>query len=112
MFIKATGNTSVEYMQRVKIESGKKAFEGSRKTINKVMYEVGYSDMKAFREVFRKITGISPLEYRSRYNKEAVGCIEIPTLNYFFCRRLSVWEDDFLSRAYPNGRLGLDKIYN
>ncbi len=71
-FIKATGNTPVEYSQRVKIESAKKAFETSRKTINEV-YEVGYSDVKAFREVFRKITGMSPLEYRGRYNKEAVG---------------------------------------
>lgn len=72
-FIKATGNTPVEYSQRVKIESAKRAFESSRKTINEVMYEVGYSDVKAFREVFRKITGMSPLEYRSKYNKEAVG---------------------------------------
>ncbi len=71
-FIKATGNTPVEYSQRVKIESAKKAFETTRKTINEVMYEVGYSDVKAFREVFRKITGISPLEYRKKYNKEAV----------------------------------------
>jgi transcriptional regulator GlxA family with amidase domain len=69
-FIKATGNTPTEYAQRVKIESAKKAFESSRKTINEVMYEVGYSDMKAFREVFRKITGLSPLEYRNRYNKD------------------------------------------
>ncbi len=71
-FIKATGNTPIEYLQRVKVESAKKAFETSRKTINEVMYEVGYSDIKSFREVFRKITGISPLEYRGRYNKEAV----------------------------------------
>jgi transcriptional regulator GlxA family with amidase domain len=71
-FIKATGNTPVEYSQRVKIESAKKTLETSRKTINEVMYEVGYSDVKAFREVFRKITGMSPLEYRSRYNKETV----------------------------------------
>jgi transcriptional regulator GlxA family with amidase domain len=71
-FIKATGNTPVEYSQRVKIESAKKAFETSRKTINEVMYEVGYSDVKAFREVFRKITGMSPLEYRGRYNREGV----------------------------------------
>lgn len=69
-FIKATGNTPVEYAQRVKIESAKKAFETSRKTINEVMYEVGYTDVKAFREVFRKITGMSPLEYRAKYNKE------------------------------------------
>jgi transcriptional regulator GlxA family with amidase domain len=72
-FIKATGNTPVEYAQRVKIESAKKAFETSRKTINEVMYEVGYSDVKAFREVFRKITGMSPLVYRGKYNKEAMG---------------------------------------
>ena len=71
-FIKATGNTPVEYSQRVKIEAAKKAFENTRKTVNEVMYEVGYLDVKAFREVFRKITGMSPLEYRSKYNKEAV----------------------------------------
>ncbi len=71
-FIRATGNTPVEYSQRVKIESAKKAFETTRKPINEVMYEVGYSDVKAFREVFRKITGMSPLEYRSKYNKEAL----------------------------------------
>jgi transcriptional regulator GlxA family with amidase domain len=71
-FIKATGNTPIEYLQRVKIESAKKELENSRKTINEVMYEVGYSDVKAFREVFRKITGMSPLEYKSRYNKEAL----------------------------------------
>ena len=71
-FIKATGNTPVEYSQRVKIESAKKAFEASRKTINEVMYEVGYSDVKAFREVFRKITGMSPIEYKAKYNKKAL----------------------------------------
>ncbi|MEO6252794.1 MAG: helix-turn-helix domain-containing protein [Ferruginibacter sp.] len=71
-FIKATGNTPVEYAQRVKIELAKKAFESSRKTVNEVMYEVGYSDVKAFREVFRKITAMSPLAYRAKYNKEAV----------------------------------------
>ncbi len=71
-FIKATGNTPIEYSQRVKIESAKKAFENNRKTINEVMYEVGYADVKAFREVFRKYTGMSPLEYKGKYNKEAL----------------------------------------
>lgn len=71
-FIRATGNTPVEYMQRVKVEAAKKALETTRQTINEVMYEAGYSDVKAFREVFRRITGLSPLEYRSKYNKEAI----------------------------------------
>jgi transcriptional regulator GlxA family with amidase domain len=69
-FIKTTGNTPVEYWQRVKIESAKKALETTRKTVNEIMYETGYSDTKAICEVFRKITGLSPLEYRNKYNKE------------------------------------------
>ncbi len=71
-FIKATGNTPLAYAQRVKVEAAKKAFETNRKTINEVMYEVGYSDIKAFREVFRKITGMSPLAYKGKYYKDAL----------------------------------------
>lgn len=71
-FIKATGNTPVEYVQRVKIESAKKSFETSRKTISEVMYEVGYLDVKAFRKAFKKITGMPPVQYKGKYNKEAI----------------------------------------
>lgn len=67
-FVKATGNTPVEYMQRVKVEAAKSTLEKGRKTVFEVMNEVGYSDNKAFREVFRKLTGLSPLDYKSKYN--------------------------------------------
>ena len=68
-FIKATGNTPSEYSQRLKIEVAKKSLENTRKTVNEVMYEAGYNDPKAFRNVFSRITGISPLDYRAKYNK-------------------------------------------
>jgi transcriptional regulator GlxA family with amidase domain len=71
-FKKATNNTPLEYIQRVKIEAAKKQFETSSKNVNEVMYDVGYSDTKAFRTVFKKITGLSPMGYRNKYNKEAV----------------------------------------
>jgi transcriptional regulator GlxA family with amidase domain len=71
-FKKATCNTVSEYIQRVKIEAAKKSFETSRKNISEIMWEVGYSDTKAFRSVFKKNTGLSPIEYRNKYNKEAV----------------------------------------
>lgn len=71
-FKKSTSNTVTEYIQRVKVEAAKKSFETSRKNINEIMYDVGYSDVKAFRMVFKKMTGVSPLEYRNKYNKEAV----------------------------------------
>jgi transcriptional regulator GlxA family with amidase domain len=70
-FKKATNNTPVEYIQRAKVEAAKKQLEISRKNINEVMYEVGYSDTKAFRGIFKRITGLSPVEYRNKYNKEA-----------------------------------------
>jgi transcriptional regulator GlxA family with amidase domain len=69
-FKKATCNTVTEYIQRVKIEAAKKDLETGRKNVLEVMYDVGYSDVKAFRTIFRKITGLSPIEYRNKYNKE------------------------------------------
>lgn len=69
-FKKATNNTVVEYIQRVKIEAAKRSFESSRKNINEVMFDVGYTDTKAFRTVFKKITGLTPIEYRNKYNKQ------------------------------------------
>jgi transcriptional regulator GlxA family with amidase domain len=67
-FKKATSNTVVEYMQRVKMEAAKKQLENGPKTVNEVMHDVGYTDTKAFRDVFKKITGMSPVDYRSKYN--------------------------------------------
>ena len=72
-FKKATANTVIEYIQRVKVEAAKKHLETGRKTVNEVMYDVGYNDIKAFRDVFKKITGLSPIDYRNKYNKEAVA---------------------------------------
>jgi transcriptional regulator GlxA family with amidase domain len=69
-FKKATNNTPVEYIQRVKIEAAKRFLETSRKNVNEVMYDVGYSDTKAFRTIFKRITGLSPVEYRNKYNKK------------------------------------------
>ncbi|MBS1797927.1 MAG: helix-turn-helix domain-containing protein [Acidobacteria bacterium] len=68
-FKKATSNTIAEYIQRVKIEAAKKSFETSAKNITEVMFDVGYNDTKAFRGIFKKITGMTPFDYRSRYQK-------------------------------------------
>jgi transcriptional regulator GlxA family with amidase domain len=69
-FKKATANTVVEYIQRVKIEAAKMTLETSNENISGVMYKVGYTDTKAFRTTFKKITGLSPVQYRNKYNRE------------------------------------------
>jgi transcriptional regulator GlxA family with amidase domain len=71
-FKKATANTIIEYIQRVKVEVAKKNLESTGKNINEVMFEVGYNDEKAFRSIFKRITGISPLEYKRKYNGDLV----------------------------------------
>lgn len=68
-FKQATDNTIIEYHQRVKIEAAKRSFETTRKNISEVMFDVGYTDTKAFRTVFKKITGLTPIEYRNKYSK-------------------------------------------
>ena len=70
-FKQATNNSVLEYIQRIKIEAAKRQFETSRKNINEVMYDVGYTDTKAFRDLFKKLTGLTQIEYRNKYNKMA-----------------------------------------
>jgi transcriptional regulator GlxA family with amidase domain len=72
-FKKATANSIMEYIQRVKIEAAKLSLESSRENVNEVMYKVGYADRKAFRTTFKKITGLSPVQYRNKYNREAAA---------------------------------------
>lgn len=68
-FKKATANTVAEYIQRVKIEAAKMSLESSVENVNEVMYKVGYTDTKAFRTTFKRITGLSPVQYRNKYNR-------------------------------------------
>jgi transcriptional regulator GlxA family with amidase domain len=67
-FKKYTGNSVIEYIQRVKVEFTKKQLETGAKTINEIIYEVGYNDIDAFRRVFKKYTNLSPVDYRKKYS--------------------------------------------
>lgn len=70
-FKEATYNTPIEYIQRVRIEAAKLSFEASRKNVSEIMYDVGYTDTKAFRDIFKKITGLTPIDYRNKFAKMA-----------------------------------------
>ena len=72
-FKTATNNTPAVYIQRVKVEAAKKALENSSKNVNEVMYDVGYSDLKAFRSTFKKFTGLSPIAYKQKYNRKGAS---------------------------------------
>lgn len=70
-FKKATQLSPADYVQRVKVEGAKRLFESTDQQINEVMYKVGYIDIKAFRQLFKKIVGMTPGDYRNKFNKVA-----------------------------------------
>ena len=65
-FKKATGDTPLEYFQRLRIETAKKKLSEGHKSVDHVAGEVGYLDVAFFRGLFKKITGFTPSEYRHR----------------------------------------------
>jgi transcriptional regulator GlxA family with amidase domain len=68
-FKRATKISPVDYIQRVKMEAAKRGLEAGRKNVNEIMYAVGYTDVKAFRLIFKKVAGLTPLEYRSKFSQ-------------------------------------------
>ncbi len=67
-FQKATGMTTTEYCQRLRVGRARELLQASRLPLERVAWEVGYSDPGAFRKVFTRIVGLSPGDYRRRFN--------------------------------------------
>jgi transcriptional regulator GlxA family with amidase domain len=65
-FKSATGNTPMEYIQRVKVESAKHALESGDDPVDTVAARSGYEDAGSFRKIFKRLTGVSPIEFRRR----------------------------------------------
>jgi len=68
-FKQAVQITPLEYIQRVKIEAAKKALEQGQRNIQALTHNVGYSDSKTFRSVFKRLTGVTPQDYRNKYGR-------------------------------------------
>jgi len=65
----ATGNTPLEYLQRVRIEAAKKLLENSYDSIDQVAAKCGYDDIGFFRKIFKRHVAINPKEYQKKYGK-------------------------------------------
>jgi transcriptional regulator GlxA family with amidase domain len=68
-FKAATNNTPIEYLQRVRIEAAKKALEDKDCPLEEIMGMAGYEDVKTFRLIFKRLTGLSPRDYRKKYSR-------------------------------------------
>jgi transcriptional regulator GlxA family with amidase domain len=76
-FTATTGNTPLGYIQRVRTEAAKRLLEKGKHTVEQVCLEVGYSDFGFFRNIFKRLTGLTPQEYKKKYghmfNEAVVG---------------------------------------
>lgn len=66
-FVKA--NASLDsLLEKEVLDNG----ESYAQELNEVMFDVDYTDTKAFRTIFKKITGLTPIENRNKFNKQTV----------------------------------------
>lgn len=68
-FTAITGNTPIEYIQRVRMEAAKRLLGKGKLTVEHVCMEVGYGDFGFFRNIFKRLTGLTPQEYKRKYGQ-------------------------------------------
>lgn len=68
-FKAALGLPPNHYIQALRIEAAQKRLQETQQSIDLIIQEVGYSDPSSFRRLFRRKTGLTPLEYRRRFSR-------------------------------------------
>ena len=66
-FKKHTYYTPIQYLQHIRIEKTKRLLTDQDKTVDQIMWDVGYEDANHFRSLFRSITGKNPTAYRNGF---------------------------------------------
>ena len=66
-FRKATGHSSIAYVQRLRMERAKAKLESSDEAVEAIALSVGYEDPSSFRRLFKRTVGISPGAYRRKF---------------------------------------------
>ncbi|MFW9080538.1 GlxA family transcriptional regulator [Pseudomonas sp. P2757] len=66
-FRAASGLKPTEYCQHLRVGKAREMLEFTNGTIDHIAWTVGYQDPGAFRAIFKKITGLAPSDYRSRF---------------------------------------------
>jgi transcriptional regulator GlxA family with amidase domain len=66
-FKAATGQLPAGYVQALRIQAAKAMLERDAKPIQVISYDVGYDDVAFFRSLFKRITSMTPTEYRAHF---------------------------------------------
>jgi transcriptional regulator GlxA family with amidase domain len=66
-FKKATGKLPGKYLQILRISVAKEKLEDGARSIQTISSEVGYEDIAFFRTLFKRLTGMNPAQYRTKF---------------------------------------------
>lgn len=71
-FRKHAGITLKQHILQTKAEVAKSALSETTRPISQIAYSLGFSDAHNFSNAFKKVTGLSPSEYRAGYTKHNI----------------------------------------
>lgn len=66
-FRQATGHAPIAYAQRLRVAEAKRLLERTSRAVERIGYDVGYTNTAFFRRVFRRATRLTPGAYRRRF---------------------------------------------
>ncbi len=70
IFKEETGSTVLDFITMLRIDKSKKLLEGGGYKIYEIAEMVGYRTAQYFSQVFRKVTGINPVDYQEKSEAE------------------------------------------
>jgi transcriptional regulator GlxA family with amidase domain len=73
-FRRATGCSPIKYVQAIRIEHAKRALEESDESIDEICRRCGYEDTSFFRRLFKRVTTLSPADYRRKFRPPEYLC--------------------------------------
>jgi len=76
-FKRATGETPVSYLHRLRINAARHLLENEHEPVQQICRAVGYDDLAYFRRLFRRYTGASPQQYRERFGIDPAGSVAL-----------------------------------
>ncbi len=68
-FKDSMGKSFVEYLTELRVDKSKELLKDTSYSIKEICYKIGYSDPNYYCKIFKKVTGMTPTEYRD--NKQS-----------------------------------------
>ena len=70
LFREYTSRTMKEHLQRIRIQHAQELLAGTRKSMQEIAAEVGFSSTQQFQQLFKRVVGVRPMDYRKQQQEK------------------------------------------